>query len=271
MSRRGVSPLVTIQQDLLDGTVPTTRILQKCVLLGNSIGSTTLVDWAKQELNGYTGDDDLPGYRRIKTQMLMDYNTPQGIWSKRSIGPEDLPDFVQERGIDNEVRLNNSLAELEAFATGADGAAVNIALPSGDMIAKFMTQKIGDPFVEVTRVYYCVMRPAFHGVVEAVRTALADIIGEMLRVLPQDDIEPPKELADQAVHFMNTGERATIVINTSQASGGSTSTATMTRTEPKPNESWWKRWRNRGIAVGIATILGATATVLTWLQIAPWS
>jgi hypothetical protein len=272
MSCRGTSSLATIQQDLLDGTVPTTRILQKCVLLANSIGSTKLVSWAKLELNGYAGvGDELPPYRKIKAQLLMDYSTPQGIWSKRSIGPEDLPDFVREEGVGNEVRLTNGLAELEAFATGIDGPSVNIALPGGDLIAKIMVRDLNDPFVDIHRVYHCVMRTAIHGVVEAVRTALADIIGEMLRVLPKDDLEPPRELADQAVHFMSTGERSTIVFNTSQASTGSTSTATLSRPEPAKDESWWKRWRNRGIAVGIATILGATATVLSWLEIAPWS
>lgn len=271
MTRRSSSPLATIQQDLLDGTVPTTRMLQKVVLLGNSIGSSKLVNWAKQELNGYDRDEELPEYRKIRAQILIDYTTPRGLWSKRSIGSEDLPAFVREEGVGNEVPLRNSLAELEGFANGQDGPSVNIALPGGDIIAKAMTRAQEDPFINIDRVYYCVMRPAFHGVVEAVRTALADLIGEIIRVLPEEDMAPPKELADQAVNFLNTGERSTFVINTSQATGGSTSTATMTRPEPKPDGSWWTRWRRRGIAVGVATMIGATATVLSWLQIAPWS
>jgi hypothetical protein len=95
------------------------------------------------------------------------------------------------------------------------------------------------------RVYYSVMRTSFHGVIEAVRTALSDLV--------------------------NTGERATIVFTSSQANSGGTSTASSSPPAAAAEESWWKRWRKRGIVIGIFSMSGATAGVLNYLQIAPWS
>lgn len=258
-----------IRQDLLDGTVSTTRILQKCVLLGNSVGSTAMRDWARKELDGYGSEAELPAYRKIKAQILIDGQNGRYFFKGQSIGPEDLPEVVQEAGIGNEVSLPHGLAELEALAESDDGPAANLSLPGGDMIKRMMNRDIGEPFAQIHRVYYCVMRTSFRGVIEAVRTTLADLIGEMLRVLPDDQMTPSKELADQAVNFMNTGERATIVLNTSQASHGSTSTASSS--PPAAEESWWKQWRKRGIVIGIFSMCGATAGVLNYLQIAPWN
>jgi hypothetical protein len=68
-----------------------------------------------------------------------------------------------------------------------------------------------------------------------------------------------------------TGEHSQVSVTNSQASGSSTSTATTTVERTETDESWWKRWRKRGIIIGIFSMCGATAGVLNYLQIAPWS
>lgn len=36
-------------------------------------------------------------------------------------------------------------------------------------------------------------------------------------------------------------------------------------------ESWWTRWRKRGLLIGLATVVSAVAGVATWLGWTPWS
>lgn len=261
------SPLAVIQQDLLDGTESTTRILQKVVLLGNQIGSTDLADWARKELYGYEHGDELPPYRTIPAVLQLDGWAGYNQVSHKCIGPEDLPKEAREAGIGNEVSLRNGIAELEAFASKSE--TLSLALPNGTLIAKLMSARLQQPFQGVERVYWAVGPASFHGVVEAIRTALADLVGEMLRVLPSEDETPPKELADQAVNFLNTGKRPTIILNNSQAAGGSTSTATLAPPKPEKAESWLTRWRNRGIFIGAFTVVGGAAAALDWLGIVP--
>jgi hypothetical protein len=94
-------------------------------------------------------------------------------------------------------------------------------------------------------------------------------VSELLRTLPPDQQKPTKEQADQAVNFTVTGESARVTFTNSQASGGSISTAN-TAPSPEHEASWWKRWRKRGIVVGIFTIAGAAVTVATWAGYTPW-
>jgi len=266
------SQLFKIQRDLLEGTVSTTRMLQNCMLLAGATGSTELRTWARRELEGYPGDADLPGYRKIFAQIYVDGQNGAWFFKEQSIGPEDLPEVVREAGINNKVLFYQGLAELEALAT-RDDQFIHLSLPRGDMIKKIMNHELckREPYAQYHRVYYAASRAAIHGVVEGVRTALADLVSELVRTLPSDQQLPSKEQADQAVHFTVTGEHSQVSVTNSRASGSSTSTATTTVERTEKDESWWKRWRKRGIIIGIFSMCGATAGVLNYLQIAPWS
>lgn len=265
------SPLHKLQQDLLDGSVSTTRMLQNCMLLAGAAGSTELRTWARRELEGYPASVDLPDRRKIVAQLYVDGQNGNWLFKEQGIGPEDLPDFVQDAGVGNEVPLRQGLAEIEALAEG-DAMFVHLSLPGGETIKKAMNHELRktDPYAQVHRVYWSASRAVFRGVVEGVRTALADLISELVRILPPNQAVPSKEQADQAVHFTVTGESASIHFNNSQATGGSTSTATLSSAPPE-NETWWRRWRKRGIVVGLIGMAGATAGVLNWLQFYPFS
>lgn len=181
--------------------------------------------------------------------------------------------MVQEAGIGNEISFRQGLAELEDLATG-DTRFVHLGLPGGDMVKKMMNRDMRktDPFAQIHRVYWSASQSAIRGAVEGVRTALADLISELVRTLPPDQQVPSKEQADQAVQFTVTGEQANVTFTSSQASGGSASLATTTTAAtPGAEESWWKRWRNRGIVVGLIGMAGATAGVLNYLDVTPWS
>lgn len=52
--------------------------------------------------------------------------------------------------------------------------------------------------------------------------------------------------------------------NTVTVLGGHADT-NMISSPPAP-ETWWTRWRKRGLIIGTATVLGTVVTVLTWLN-----
>lgn len=262
------SPLAVIQRDLLDGTAPLTRMLQKCVLLANSIGSTDLRDWARLELDGYSGVADVPDCRKLHADLCLSAQSGPNTINRQTIDPASLPAKVRELGVGNDVVIRHGIAEIEHMA--AQTEPINLSIPASETLARILTDNQTNPFVVVTGVFWSVMPVTLHGIVEAVRTRLADLVGEMIRVLPSEDITPPKELADQAVHFVNSGERATIVVNTSMASGHSTSTATASPPTPAAEESWWKRLRKKGIVLTLIAAAAGVAGVLNWLHVYPW-
>lgn len=72
MARRDHDLVSKIENDALDESVPLTRVLRKCVVLGGKSGSERLRDWATRELDGYYDEDELPGYRIIHAPLVMD-------------------------------------------------------------------------------------------------------------------------------------------------------------------------------------------------------
>jgi hypothetical protein len=268
VKNRDQSLLAVIEQDLLGDKAATTSILQKCIILGGRAGSTALRDWAKRELDGYTKDSEIPQYRRIHAQICLDGQAGNGLIRGQSIGPEDLPDVARESGIGNELPLPQGVGELEALArSDSDQRSIRISLPSSSLLVKLMNAN-AEPWNQVHEVYWKVQRETLQGVVDRVRTAAAELVGELLHTMSSDQGTPSKEQADQAVHFAITGDRAKVTFNNAQASAGSTITAAATEPE---KESWFKRWRKRGIIASLIAAAGATAGVLNYLNYMPWS
>ena len=94
------SLLARIEQDLIDGSVTTTAILNKCILLAARSGSQELRDWARRELHGYSGEsDELPAYREIHAQICIDGQVGPALVTGHGIDAINLPGFVSEAGI----------------------------------------------------------------------------------------------------------------------------------------------------------------------------
>ena len=149
---------------------------------------------------------------------------------------------------------------------------MKLTLPGSADIMSFMNAEIAkeDPYRMVTRLYWVVGRSSIRAVVEHVRTSLVELVAEMAAAMPDDQAEPNKETADQAVNVVfNGGKRNNITFVNSQASTGGTSTVEGPKDAPKP-ESWWQRWRKRGVIIGVATVVAAVAAVLELTGWAPW-
>jgi hypothetical protein len=222
--------LSMIEQAILDDSVTTTSILQKCIILGGRSGSTTLRDWAAKELRGYGPDDEVPPYRRIAAPIYIDGQVGPSLFQGRAIGVEDLPDVVQEWGIGNEFSLRQGLGELEALARSGDDS-VRFGSRSSSLIVKMMNRRLSE-FETVFNVYWKVTPQTIQGVVEQARTSVAKLVGELLAMLPSDGDTP----SNRTVIPLQS-RPLTRRFNTSSAASGTRSTSR--RARPRVAEGAW--------------------------------
>lgn len=269
MRRPGL--LSEIEQDVVNDNVPTATLLRKCIVLGGRVGSTELRDWARRELRGYEATDDLPNYRKTRALICVDAIVGNNAITAQSIGSEQLPSVVREAGIDEQVLLRMGIGELEDLAR-RDEKSVKLTLPRASLIMRMMNFEAGNPFQQIHSIYWNISVSTIRGVVENVRTALAELVGELLQSGPDVSRNLSKEAADQAVNLMISGKRNTVHVTTAQSTTGGESSAELVRTPSSSEmpEHWWHRWRKRGLIIGFSTFVAAVAAVGTWLGWTPW-
>ena len=66
------------------------------------------------------------------------------------------------------------------------------------------------PTSHVAEVYWSSSNASIRGILVRVRTALAELVAELIALTPQDQEVPDKVAADQAVQLLITGDRPTI-------------------------------------------------------------
>jgi hypothetical protein len=262
--------LAELRAGLNDDRTSITSLLQKCIVLGGEVGSEQLRDWARQELKGYINMDSMPDYRRVRAPLCIDGATFHGLITGQPISSMSLPDFAQDT-ITEEVSLASGIAELESLSR-TDKSTVKLVPPGAQDLVLWMNHQNPDGH-QITRLYWAINRSAIEGVVMAVRTSLAELVGELLATVPNGDHSPSKQAADDAIHLVVTGDRNTVTVIGSQATtGGNLTVATAGSTEGTSleKESWWQRWRKRGLLIGLATVVAAVAGVFQWLGWMPW-
>lgn len=292
MRTRERSLLDQVQIGALDSSVPLADTLRKVVALGGETGSEELRGWASRELRGYGGSVELPEYRRPAAPLKVDAFKFNAQITGQSISPRQLPDFVAEK-LGEEVPLSAGIGEIEAMlkrAREGDGA-VKLMPPMGQDVVRYMNHEIqnhphGDPYQQITELYWAVSQVTLEGVVDQVRTTLVELVAEMRAEMSDEAETPPAEIADRAVQYIVTGKRPTInVTNTSvsgigshqvQSTGAGSSnvqasgsgSATVNAAPPTPQTMpWWKSiW---GILIGASTIVGAVAGVGVWFGWGP--
>lgn len=245
---------------------PLATILRKCVVLGGRAGSASLRDWATRELRGYPKGTDLPEYRQIGAAIFLDGIAGNTQIRGQRIGVHNLPDFAQE-SIKESVSLAAGVGELEALVERAEDNSVKLSLPGAAELAVFMNREAGDPYQTVMALYWKVHTASIVGVLDHVRTTLAELIGEMRAGTPEGESVPTGEVADQAVQVAVHGDsnRVTVVHRSNdvqiKTSGRS---STIKGQGSAPERPWWRNLKLLGAAiVGLATI---AATVIAWFQ-----
>lgn len=303
------------------GDEPLPSLLQKCIVLGGRAGSEKMRDWARRELSGYPGIEDLPSYRVLHAQVkltltnLMGYQATTTSFSTAQL-PDRFSEFLKEKGTPLEsVPMNSGIGELDALANSGKDEHTLLPWWADTLLPLLNERYVDQSTTRVRDVYWALSNATLKGLLVQVRTNLAELVGELLALTP-DDRQPTKEAADAVTVFIITGDR-NVITNLRQDALGGTAVATqgggtpvtvagtggtaigsqtasgegssvmgsqtasgdgsnVTGRDSTPatpvadKEGFFKRYRKRGIIVGLATILATVVGVLQYLDWTPW-
>jgi hypothetical protein len=257
--------IAQIERGATDSRADLAGLLRKCIALGGQAGSEELRDWARRELDGYGGSNELPPYRRISAPLLIDGF--QGRWQlrRKQISVWELPDVAQQ-AFGDDFPITFGVAELERLATAHE--AIDLQPPGMADLAYIMNRS-PEYNVQIERLYYSVAPVAFHGVVDAIRTKLVALIAEIRAAGVPDNGVPSAAIANQAVQVIIKG-RARATISTAVGDGAvATSTTNDTIAKPTSRVPAWIRgpW---GVTVGGVTLAAGVATIGAWLNWTPF-
>ncbi|MER7457651.1 hypothetical protein [Micromonospora sp. NPDC126480] len=256
--------LIEIERGALDSGVPLADTLRKCVALGGQARSVELRDWASRELNGYSGDDELPEWRKVHAPLQVDLISGHRHISNQTISRWDLPEFARD-DLTEEVALVQGVGALEAMIRNSGENVVKLGPYMGADLVAHMNHANKNPYQHIERLYWAVSTTSVHGVLDRIRTALTALVAELRDAMPDDADNPTAEVANQAVQFIVTGKRNRVVVNSAQSSSAATSSVGQAQ-EQEPEPPGWKRWaRVSGILGLIVAVVGGVAGVLQYL------
>ncbi|MEV7135839.1 hypothetical protein AB0N24_23515 [Arthrobacter sp. NPDC093128] len=260
MSHAQTTLLSQLENDLMDGR-PVADILRKLIVLGGRAESSELRDWASQELRGYTDGAILPEYRKVQALIQMDSLLGFTQISRQTIGPESFPEHVRQ-DITNQVSFRQGIGEIQSMisACGADQS-MRFALPGETILAKLMFLESGKTR-QVASLYWTVSATALEGIVDQVKTRLAELLGELRAATPPHREIPTSAEAANAFNIVIRGRGNSVQV-AHAAPGGTSSTRTGSSVEEKERPFWTLGKRIGAVVVGTATILG---TFITWWQ-----
>jgi len=254
---------------VLDHTVPLSSLLQNCIVLGGQAGSEKMRDWARRELNGYSGADTVPDYRHVPAAVMAVITNRAGYNGGTtriddSVFPAQVRDMIREKVDLGDAVLGGGIGELEALAS--EGTEEHRLIPSWSTFIKDTLNEFNmGPTSRVAEVYWSVSNASIRGVLVRIRTALAELVAELITLTPQDQEVPDKLAADQAIQFVITGDRSLtgVVIAVSGHRGWLLAAAApaaryaLARLLPEARVSGWPspRTRSRSVRVNSAPVL----------------
>lgn len=215
--------LAQIETGVTDVAVPLSTLLQKCIVLGGQAGSEKMRDWARRELGGYDGDDILPGYRHVTAAVMVVITNESGYnpITQRvtdSLFPREIREMIREKLDLEDVPFGSSIGVLEDLA-GTSKEEHRLIPPWSEFVVDTLNQFNKPPNSRAAEIYWSVSGASIRGVLIGIRTALAELVAELIALTPQDQDGPDRQAADQATHFVITGDRTTVHLGSSQLGG----------------------------------------------------
>ncbi len=257
--------LEQIERDVLTSQ-PLADTLRKCVVLGGKAGSIELREWATRELRGYDSKDDAPDYRTVGAAILADGVTGNAIVKRQQIAASSIPNVTQEE-ISNQYTFLEGIGALEAAAASADrsdNGFVYLSLPMASEIGSLMDEESGNRFQRITALYWSISGVAIHGVIDQVRTTLAELVAEMRAGTPSSSALPTAGAVDQAVNVAVYGEGARVTVQSAQSSEGSSANLRVDD-DRDDSPSWTKSRRIVAFLASLVSIGYIVAEVLGWI------
>lgn len=269
MKRREHRLIDEIEQDVLNPQTPLADALRKCVILGGKAGSAELREWAIRELRGYQGSDELPEYRKVGAVILADAFTGSAQIRGQQISPMSLPSPAREH-IKEEVEFRNGVGEIEGAlkqAEAKDGA-IHVSLPHAMEIGALIDKESPNPFQHIQALYWSVSATSLHGLLDQIRTTLAQLVAELQATMPPEQEVPTADQTRQAVSVAVHGRRSTVTVNTTQASSDTgTASAVTAPAGQSVDQTFWTRGRKVGaFVVGLATVAGGVIAIIQFVH-----
>jgi hypothetical protein len=189
--------LAALEADILADS-PIAPTLRRVILLGGRAGSSELRDWASRELNGYDDETSLPAYRRVPSPICIDANVGYTRRTGQVISPSILPEYAQELFAGGPAFFQG-IGTIEAIAREAreDGGTVKMTHRNAMDLCAVLDD--GQPFQETTALYWQVSAASIGGIVEHVKTTLAELVAAMRSRTPVGEILPAPAVATEAV------------------------------------------------------------------------
>ncbi|MDQ2882154.1 MAG: hypothetical protein M3Y48_13280 [Actinomycetota bacterium] len=239
MAHKRAGLLAQIEVGVLDDSVLLSSLLQKCIVLGGKAGSAKMRDWARQELNGYQDVQNIPDYRRsssadhdrLRAQVKVVITNLAGYNPiTRSLSASDLGDQLCKILADSKVELEvvplgANIGQLEALASSNEDEHKLVPYWADAMLQTLNDHCIDSTTSRAVSIYWSVSRASFQGLMVRVRTALSELVAELIALTPEDQEVPDKLAADQATQFVITGNRPTINYSLQHATHGGTNVA----------------------------------------------
>ncbi|MEV5002832.1 hypothetical protein [Nocardioides sp. LML1-1-1.1] len=189
--------LGAVEADIV-ADAPIAPTLRRVILLGGRAGSSPLRDWAARELNGYDDLADLPRYRRIPSAICVDA-TVGNTWRKGYvISPNVLPEYAREV-FEGGPTFFQGIGTIEAMAREARQAGGSTRITHRYSMDLCRELDKGSPFQETTALYWQVTASNLEGIVERVKTVLAELTGAMRSGTPVGAPLPDSAVVSEAV------------------------------------------------------------------------
>lgn len=189
--------------------------LLKTKVLLHKIGHQELVEWVNDELNGYSDDKELPSYRRLLAQVLV--NASNGAYSvtRQPIPLFHLTETEKERL--QYVKMSQSLAVLENLVSDKGG---HLQSPIPMEANHKLSKGLGNSYM-VEKAWSEIQQADLYQIFIQVRSRLLDFIlslkDQIGDLSSEQDIKKLTDSIDTSSLFNNAifGNNATIIVGSS--------------------------------------------------------
>lgn len=186
--------LRSIRERAIDENETLAGLLRKCLLLGAETGSSSLRDWARLELNGYSDEATLPEYRRVSgVPMTMDSISGNNWATGQTVTRSQLPLAAREY-VSEFVFLTQPVEELERLA---QEKSLHFK-PSGLAAAQTVWNRELGAFQSIVNLSHTMPGSVFAGILGQIRTKLVDLIADLTMSTPLTEL-PRREDVDAAM------------------------------------------------------------------------
>lgn len=187
--------LQSLRERILDEDEPLAGLLRKCLALGMETNSSSLRDWARSELLGYSDDSELPDYRKtplppIKMDSVSGNRTITGQIITRLQIPPEAREYVAE-----EFHFRQPVEELEELSKQESLSFTSSALSYAQSL---WNSNLG-PFQQIINMSFTMQASTITGILSKARTRLMEIIMDLTSETPLTEL-PGKDRVDQAVN-----------------------------------------------------------------------